>query len=450
MTNPRSRPKTDSDPVDREELERRFIKNNARTDWLFSLLEPDAYYLRPIPLRNPIVFYEGHLAAFAVNTLIKGALQRPGVDERLEQLFARGIDPEDEKTAAASGLSSWPSRDDVRDYVDKAHAAVLDAIRNGDIDDVTDPLRRNAASAWTVVEHDPMHHETLLYMWHRLPYELKRRPSSTLSLTPQTAVPQGRVVIPEGMATLGSDGEVFGWDNEFPQNRVHVSPFDIDIHDVTNGQYLDFVRAGCYNRRTLWDEQGWAWKESAGVTQPAFWLERQGEWFWRGMFEELPLPSSWPVYVSHAEASAYARWVGRSIPSEAEYHRAAFGTPDGSERLLPWQANGGENDVQGNYDFRSFDPVPVGSFPEGASAWGVHDLIGNGWEWTSTPFAGFKGFSPMAQYPVYSADFFDGEHFVIKGASPATARELVRPGFRNWFRFNYPYVYATFRTVSPL
>ena len=101
----------------------------------------------------------------------------------------------------------------------------------------------------------------------------------------------------------------------------------------------------------------------------------------------------------------------------------------------------------GVFDFASWDPQPAGSHPAGASAWGVEDLVGNGWEWTGTPFAPFPGFRAMASYPEYSADFFDGEHFVMKGASPATARELLRPTFRNWFRARYPYVYATFRCV---
>jgi formylglycine-generating enzyme required for sulfatase activity len=89
----------------------------------------------------------------------------------------------------------------------------------------------------------------------------------------------------------------------------------------------------------------------------------------------------------------------------------------------------------------------VGSFPAGASAWGVEDLVGNGWEWTSTPFAPFDGFAPMASYPVYSTDFFDDQHFVLKGASPVTDDLLVRRSFRNWFRPIYPYVYASFRCV---
>jgi formylglycine-generating enzyme required for sulfatase activity len=167
------------------------------------------------------------------------------------------------------------------------------------------------------------------------------------------------------------------------------------------------------------------------------------------MFEWLALPSSWPVYVSHAEASAFARWRGARLPTEAEFQRAAFGTPGHQERVHPW---GGAEPAaaHGVFDFSSWDPEPAGSHPAGRSACDVEDLVGNGWEWTSTPFAPFPGFQPMASYPEYSADFFDGEHYVMKGASPATARELLRPTFRNWFRSHYPYVYATFRLGKDL
>jgi formylglycine-generating enzyme required for sulfatase activity len=147
------------------------------------------------------------------------------------------------------------------------------------------------------------------------------------------------------------------------------------------------------------------------------------------MFSSEPLPPRWPVYVSHAEASAYAAWKRRRLLTEAEWHRAAEGA------------------TPGHADFAGYDPIPVGSRPGSGSVHGVHDLIGNGWEWTSTVFAPFAGFTPMRSYPEYSGDFFDGRHYVMKGASPATARELIRPSFRNWFRGNYPYVYAKFRTA---
>jgi formylglycine-generating enzyme required for sulfatase activity len=148
--------------------------------------------------------------------------------------------------------------------------------------------------------------------------------------------------------------------------------------------------------------------------------------------------------VSHAEAAAYATWRGARLLSEAEFQQAAYGTPDSGRRIFPW---GDEPPTirHGAFDFASWDPAPVGSHPAGRSAWGIDDLVGNGWEWTSTVFSPFPGFRRMASYPQYSAEFFDAAHVVLKGASPATARELLRPSFRNWFRPHYPYVYATFR-----
>jgi formylglycine-generating enzyme required for sulfatase activity len=162
------------------------------------------------------------------------------------------------------------------------------------------------------------------------------------------------------------------------------------------------------------------------------------------MFDRIPLPDAWPVYVTQAEAAAYATWRGGRLPTEAEFQRAAYGTPEGDQRRWPWGAEPASAD-EGVFDFCSWDPEPAGSHPGGRSAWGVDDLVGNGWEWTSTVFGPFPGFRPMTSYPEYSADFFDDQHVVMKGASPATARELLRPTLRNWFRARYPYVYATFR-----
>jgi formylglycine-generating enzyme required for sulfatase activity len=133
--------------------------------------------------------------------------------------------------------------------------------------------------------------------------------------------------------------------------------------------------------------------------------------------------------------------------TEPEYHRATFSTPQGTERAHPWGDEAPVAGMHGNFGFVQWDPAPVHAHPAGVSAWGVHDLVGNGWEWTSSPFAPFAGFHPMATYPEYSADFFDGQHFVLKGASPVTDVQLVRRSFRNWFRPDYPYVYAKFRTA---
>ena len=202
--------------------------------------------------------------------------------------------------------------------------------------------------------------------------------------------------------------------------------FEIGRHKVTNAQYLRFVLDG--------------------ATPPPFWLEREGRWWLRRMFDDVPLPADAPVYVTHRQAAAYAAWIGGALPTEAEWHRAACGDDD---RAFPW----GDEDPapgRGNFDFAGWDPIAVTANPAGASPYGVEQMSGNGWEWTSTPFAGFDGFAPRAYYPGYSANFFDGEHWVLKGASPRTARRLLRRSFRNWFRGDYPFAYTAFRVVRAL
>jgi len=406
-----------------------YSRNRARTQALFDLVSDEAYYTRPIDLRHPIVFYEGHLPAFSFNTLVKRALGGASIDPTLETLFARGIDPS-ENDAGQSHRHQWPSRETVQQFALEADRRVAMALGRNDLGRPGDPLLHRAEVAFAILEHEAMHQETLLYMWHRLPFDLKRRPSSYQPRLEGSVPAQEWIDVPGGCATLGENDEAlpFGWDNERPRHRASVDPFVIQRHDITNADYLEFVNHG-------------------GPT-PAFWERRDDRWYWRGMFDLIPLPLSWPVYVSHADATAYASWRGYRLPTEAEFQRAAYGTSDGSERQHPWGEEA-PSSRHGVFDFTSWDPQPAGSHPAGRSAWGVDDLVGNGWEWTSSVFAPFPGFRPIPSYPEYSADFFDGEHYVLKGASPATARELIRPTFRNWFRPRYPYVYATFRCVRP-
>jgi ergothioneine biosynthesis protein EgtB len=441
--------------VDRSALIAWYRKNRARSRALFDLLAEEAYYSQPIALRHPIVFYEGHLPGFSFNTLVKKGLGRPSIDPRLETLFARGIDPEENSgagAAAGSGGSGgsrageWPSRDVVHQFAEEADRQVIEALMHADIEQPGHPLLDRADAAFTILEHEAMHQETLLYMWQRLPVEQKRTPPGYAPIVDGPAPsPAGWVEIPAGCATLGVPrGAVpFAWDNESPALSVEVPAFAIERHDVTNQRFLAFVDAGGYRDAAWWGTEDWAWVQREQVAHPLFWERHDGRWYWRGMFGPIPLPLAWPVYVSHAEASAYARWSGAGLPSEAQFQRAAFGSPT-AERRHPW-GDAEPTVAHGVFDFSSWDPQPAGTHPRGASAWGVEDLVGNGWEWTSTVFAPFPEFRASPSYPEYSADFFDGEHFVMKGASTATARELLRPTFRNWFRARYPYVYATFR-----
>jgi formylglycine-generating enzyme required for sulfatase activity len=412
--------------LDRTALRLRYLNNRNRTAEIFSLLEPGAYYERPIPLRHPFVFYEGHIPAFSFNKVAREALGVGSIDASFELLFERGIDPSDVADAARHERDSWPERSRVREFAARCDAAVLHAFATADLSGASSPLLARAQAAYCILEHEEMHHETLLYLMHRLPLERKRLAGRTGAFVDRAVPAHRRVPVAAGTATLGASRETlpFGWDNEFDEHRVAVPAFEIDVHNVTNGDWLAFVRDG--------------------GPVPSFWLD--GGATLLGSFEVMPLPLSWPVYVTNAQAAAYAAWKGARLPTEPEYHRAAFGTPDGDERAFPW-GDAAPSSAFGNFDFKRFDPEPVGANPAGASAWGVHDLVGNGWEWTSTAFAPLPGFTPMASYPQYSEDFFDGRHVVLKGASPVTNRNHVRRSLRNWYRAEYPFVYATFRTV---
>jgi gamma-glutamyl hercynylcysteine S-oxide synthase len=424
-----------------------YRRNRARSRQLFDMLPEQVYYSRPIALRHPIVFYEGHLPGFSFNTLVKKGLGGESIDPGLETLFARGIDPHESHSGGAS--AAWPAREAVRQFADEADARVIDALAREDLERPGDPLLDRAEAVFSILEHEAMHQETLLYMWHRLPFDEKRSPAAYSPRVDGDAPQEELIEIPAGRAVLGVDRSAvpFGWDNEFPSCTSEVPVFSIERHNVTNARFAEFVDAGGYRDARWWRPEDWRWLQAEGVEHPLFWEKSDRGWLWRGMFDLVPLPMVWPVYVSHAEAAAYARWHGGRLPTEAEYQRAAFGTEDSSPRpQYPW-GDAAPDASHGVFDFSSWDPEPAGSHPAGASAWGVEDLAGNGWEWTSTAFAPFPGFHAMASYPEYSADFFDGDHFVMKGASPATARELLRPTFRNWFRARYPYVYASFRCV---
>jgi ergothioneine biosynthesis protein EgtB len=431
---------------DRDAFIHWYARNRARSALLFDLIDEEAYYSHPIALRHPPVFYEGHLPAFSFNTLVKRALGGSSIDPQLEALFARGIDPDEAPSGCADDRQAWPAPDVVRQFAAEADRRVIAALEHADIERPGHPLLDRAEAAYAILEHEPMHQETLRYMWHRLPLERKRRPPGYAPATEGAPPAQEWIAIPAGRTTLGvAPGSVpFAWDNERPAFEEDVAAFAIERHDTTNAAYLEFVEAGGYGQARWWRADDWEWIQRERVLHPPFWERADGDWRWRGMFETMPLPLSWPVYVSWAEANAFARWRGARLPTESEYQRAAYGSDTADVRQYPW-GNEPPTAERGVFDFSSWDPEPAGSHPAGRSAWGVDDLAGNGWTWTASVFAPFPGFSALPSYPEYSADFFDGEHFVMKGASPATASELLRPSFRNWFRPRYPGVYATFR-----
>jgi formylglycine-generating enzyme required for sulfatase activity len=403
----------------RTDLGRALDRAREETDRLFRLVRPDSLYHRPIPERHRIIFYIGHLEAFDWNLIGRYALDVPSFHSEFDRLFAFGIDPPPGQLPADQP-PDWPSLAEVERYNQRVRDEIDERL-----DAVPGQLLHVA------IEHRLMHAETFAYILHQLPHDRKRVGQGVPSGRdlPGHAEPYlpSMIDIPAGEAMLGLDRDAFGWDNEFCRHTVSVPAFSLARYKVTNGDYLEFVRAG--------------------ASPPFFWIERGGRWFYRAMFSEIPLPLDHPVYATLDEAQAYARWRGKALPNEPQFHRALS--------LAPASA--------GNFDFQHWDPVPVTvggnrSLTVTASSRDQsrerdrvavpNQLVGNGWEWTSTPFAPFPGFEPFPFYANYSAPFFDGQHYVLKGASPRTAACFARPSFRNWFRPSYPYIYATFRLVD--
>ncbi len=420
----------------RRTLFKRVAEARSLTDRLFDLVRADSLYERPIPERHRIIFYLGHLEAFDWNLLHSRLPNAKAFDPEFDRLFAFGIDPVD-GGLPSDQPSDWPARTQIENYRNRIRTTLDAALADRRFCDWTGEVSPQVLLN-VAIEHRLMHAETLAYMLHQLPFEQKRS-GPHAAVPPNGPVRAARVEIPAGRATLGMPRDEmasFGWDNEFEATAVDVPAFAIDRYKVTNGQYLRFLDAGGYQERSLWTADAWDWKTREGIAHPLFWSRADAGWRYRRMFDEIPLPLDWPVYVSHAEAGAYAAWAGTRLPTEPEWHRAAYRPQGRNVEDLP------------HLDLERWDPSPVNAIPAGRSAFGVEGFLANGWEWTSSLFEPLPGFRPFPFYEGYSANFFDGKHYVMKGGSPRTEQCMLRRSFRNWFQPHYQYVYAGFRCVG--
>lgn len=437
----------------------RMNEARERTDAIFRLLPPNSFYERPIRERHRLIFYLGHLEAFDWNLLSPPLDLAPHAAE-FDKLFAFGIDP------VGGGLptdvpADWPQIIEVERYNRSLRERLDERLRDPETVHAADESLAGGELLHVAIEHRLMHAETLAYLLHGLAVNKLIAPiGARVDYSGGNSQPPNRhmVTIPRGTATLGQSRKQsrnFGWDNEFEERQEPVPAFAIDAFPVTNGEYMKFVHAGGYESEEYWKLEDWAWRREQRLEHPHFWrkplraraVDPGTQWGYRAMFREIPLPLSWPVYVCHAEASAFAKWAKKKLPAESQWHRAAYGTPEGRERMHPW-GDESPDATRGNFHHEKWDAVPVNAHSAGASAFGVFDLLGNGWEWTSSKFAPLPGFEARSFYPGYSANFFDGKHFVMKGGSPRTDACMLRRSFRNWFQPHYPYVYATFRCVE--
>ncbi|MEU8607697.1 ergothioneine biosynthesis protein EgtB [Actinoplanes sp. NPDC048791] len=395
----------------------------ARTALLTDAVDDADLVRQHSPIMSPLVWDLAHVGNQEELWLVRDVGGREPVRRDIDELYDAFKHPRSDRPALPL-LGPAEARAYVEQVRDKA-LDVLDRVRL----DESRPLLADGFAFGMIVQHEQQHDETMLAT-HQL---RTGAPVLTADPPPPARVPvAGEVLIPGGPFAMGTDTEPWALDNERPAHTVDVPAFFIDAAPVTNGRYAEFIDAGGYDDPQWWSERGWAHRQTAGLTAPLHW-RRDGDGWAATAFgrTERIVPDEPVVHVCFFEAEAYAAWAGRRLPSEAEWEKAARHDPvTGRSRRFPW-GDEAPKARHANLGQRHLSPAPVGAYPDGASPLGVHQLIGDVWEWTSSGFHPYPGFA-VFPYEEYSQVFFGGDYQVLRGGSFGTDRAACRGTFRNW------------------
>jgi gamma-glutamyl hercynylcysteine S-oxide synthase len=395
----------------------------ARTGVLTEAVDEADLVAQHSPLMSPLVWDLAHVGSQEELWLVRDVGGREPLRPEIDGLY-------DAFQHSRAGRVELPLLDpsEARAYVAEVREKALDALG-------ASPLRgrrlvEQGFAFGMIVQHEQQHDETMLAT-HQL-----RTGSPVLQAPPPPAAAAppavAEVLVPAGPFTMGTDTEPWALDNERPAHVVDLPAFRIDAAPVTNGAYAAFVDAGGYDDPRWWSERGWAHRVEAGLVAPEFW-ERDGDTWWRRRFGVLePVPAAEPVcHVCFFEAEAYATWAGKRLPTEAEWEKAArFDPATGRSRRFPW-GDDEPTPALANLGQRHLQPAPVGAYPAGVSPLGVHQMVGDVWEWTASGWHPYPGFS-VFPYPEYSQVFFGGDYRVLRGGSFGTDAAAIRSTFRNW------------------
>jgi iron(II)-dependent oxidoreductase len=404
----------------REQTARGLEASRARTLRLTDLDEVELT-TQHSPLMSPLVWDLAHIGQQEDLWLLRGgnAAAQGLLECKIEQLY----DAFEHPRATRVDLPLMSPRES-RQFIADVRGRVFDGL-----DLLDDPEPGQLFPYVMVEQHEQQHVETMLAT-HQL------RVGEPL-LGAGAALPAGRVVaadsvlVPAGPFTLGVDGDVEPWslDNERPAHTVELPAFRIARVPVTNGEWHAFVEAGGYDQPQWWSERGWRHRVDAGLARPLFWSP-DGSRRRFGIVEEIPADE--PVqHVCYFEAEAYAAWAGARLPTEQEWEKACvWDHAAGRRRRWPW-GDSEWSPALANLGGDGLRPAPVGAYPAGASAYGVEQMMGDVWEWTSSDFEPWPGFETML-YADYSKPFFGGDYKVLRGGSWAVGGASVRPSFRNW------------------
>ena len=410
-----------------------------RTNWLLDTVDDDRLHKQHNRLMSPLVWDAGHVGVYEELWLVLNTTGSAAINEPRMHHYDAFDNPR-----WTRGDLPLMRRDEVKEYRQAVRRRALDILDEVDLDG-DDPLLANGYVYELVIQHENQHDETLLQALQLLPggYFPELPP-------PRAARPAllDAVLVEAGRYPVGTDSHA-PYDNESPRHDLELGAFAIDRFPVTCGQYRAFMESGGYSRRELWSETGWAWREeNPGVAGPLSWTRDTGEWL-RDRFGHVEAVQ-WHQPVMHVcfhEAEAYCRWAGRRLPTEFEWEVAASFDPDtGGQRLYPW-GDAPPDAEHANIDQLNFGPASVGAYPDGASALGCEQMLGDVYEWTSSDFLAYPGCKTFP-YPQYSEVFFGGDYKVLRGASWATRPHVARNTFRNWDHPIRRHIFAGFRTAT--
>jgi gamma-glutamyl hercynylcysteine S-oxide synthase len=406
----------------------------ARTLAYSSDLSDEQFNVPLLDIINPFLWELGHIAYFAEFWILRNLYGRPAIITRADQLYDSAKIPHDDRWTLV-----LPSRAETLAFMEQELGAVAQAVRG------VEPAPTNAQYFHNLaLYHEDMHGEAFVYTRQTLGYG---RPAFSGSRLAQIGPLPGDVRVPAGVYKIGAqpdDGFVF--DNEKWAHEVSLDAFEIARAPVTNAEYVDFVADGGYGRRELWSEEGWSWRQAIALSHPTYWRTRSD----RGAAWERRHFDSWNVlaphepvcHVSWHETQAFCAWAGRRLPTETEWEVTATG---GQRRRYPWGDEPSPLE-RANVDASAGNVIDVAAHPEGDSPFGCRQMIGNVWEWTSTPFGPYPGFSPDP-YKEYSEPWF-GTHMVLRGGAWSTRARLITARWRNFYRPTRTDIITGFRTCK--
>jgi len=398
---------------------------------ILATVDDAALYSSPEPLRNPLIFYLGHPAAFMDKILMRVGLMKGNLNSDFIRLFHRGVDPANAQEL--NHIEGWGNSDELWRKRAETYQRVMEILGKIDCKHILDPSSQEYA-VMMGIEHVSLHIFNELSNVRKVDLSLVSRPEYWDSAPVlETFLKNEAVFIEGGEVVLGKDEAVktFGWDNEYGRRSINLRPFLVNKFLATNGDFLQFVEDRGYGDLRFWQGKGLEWFLRAGVKGPRFWRKDGGAYRLRLPFEEIDLPLNFPVEVNAFEAEAFIRWRNSNafgakarLMSEAEFARANE------------VEGGGDPGLSGRFgvNLKYGSPHAVGSLPGAKSIHGVYDLTGNVSEWLSDSFYPFEGFEPHHLYPDFSVPYFDSDHRMLAGGGFSNVGSSASKNYRLWFR----------------